>query len=530
MRLRHKQPTLVSMWMLDVFCCALGCVILLLLLKMREASYIAEESAQASDELAKTRTVLLDTEGKNHGLIADVADRDKKLALLVKDRDELASNLALVQKKYDEASRDLALVQKDRDDNARNLALVKKELDASAKTLALVQKDRDDNAANLALVRTERDSLAKKLAVVENAVRSTEAELALTKKKIDDNAKLLALAKERSATSEEELAKKNADLAELAKKSADAQRSQDELQKLLREKEKLRADAMRQALDLTDRLVASESKFKNSEKQLDDLKTNSTDTTKLRTKVTDLEKLIADANVTIVDLQGTKAKLADKINKIEIDSEQRFAGIAMTGTNVLFLVDMSGSMDRTDELTPNPLKWPTVRETLVKVMRSIPDLNQYQVIVFSSKYSYLMGSDGQWLKYEKEKSIEQVRKAMAATKPAGDTNLYAAFEETFRFRAKGLDTVYLFSDGLPTSGPGLTPTEDRTLTSETERGVVLARHLRRTIRSVWNTPINNRSRVRINSIGFFYESPDVGAFLWALSREHDGSFVGMSKP
>ena len=33
--------------------------------------------------------------------------------------------------------------------------------------------------------------------------------------------------------------------------------------------------------------------------------------------------------------------------------------------------------------------------------------------------------------------------------------------------------------------------------------------------------------VRINAIGFFFESPDVGAFLWALAREHQGSFVGM---
>ena len=36
--------------------------------------------------------------------------------------------------------------------------------------------------------------------------------------------------------------------------------------------------------------------------------------------------------------------------------------------------------------------------------------------------------------------------------------------------------------------------------------------------------------VRINAVGFFYESPDVGAFLWALARENEGSFVGMSKP
>jgi len=33
--------------------------------------------------------------------------------------------------------------------------------------------------------------------------------------------------------------------------------------------------------------------------------------------------------------------------------------------------------------------------------------------------------------------------------------------------------------------------------------------------------------VRINAVGFFFESPDVGAFLWALAREHRGSFVGL---
>ena len=38
------------------------------------------------------------------------------------------------------------------------------------------------------------------------------------------------------------------------------------------------------------------------------------------------------------------------------------------------------------------------------------------------------------------------------------------------------------------------------------------------------------SRVKINSVGFYFDSPDVGAFLWSLSRDNDGSFVGMSKP
>ncbi len=467
--------------MLDVFCCALGCVILLLLLKMREASIVAEESAQVGAEL-------LESQSQARLLTADIEERDRKLALLAR------------------------------------------ELDETAHQLALVQQERDENARQLALVRTERDERAKQLALVEKAVKTTEGELALVRKKSDDTARALALAQERSTKTDEELALKNVDVAKLSKKLTETEKSQDELQRALRDKEKLRADAMRQSLELTDRLLAAETKLKSSEKRVDDLTVKSTDLAKTRATLSDLEKKLADANVTIIDLQGTKARLADKIDKLQIESEQRFAGIAMTGKNVVFLVDMSGSMDRTDENTTDPTKWPTVRDTLVKVMRSLPDLDQYQVILFSSKYSYLLGSDSQWLRWEREKSIEQVRKAMTAAKPVGDTNLYAAFDEVFRFRGKGLDTIYLLSDGLPTSGPGLTPAEEKTLATESERGVVLARHLRKTIRTNWNAASLNRSRVRINSIGFFYESPDVGAFLWALSRENDGSFVGMSRP
>jgi len=459
MRTRLRPPTLVSMWMLDVFCCALGCVILLLLLKTRESGIIAEESAQTS-------AVLADTQARNAVLDADVVDRDGKLALL--------------------------------------------------------KEDFDETARTLALVRTERDALAKNLAVVEEAVKAAQAELLLARNKLDAQAKLLALSKERNTLTDEQLAKQKAVAAELAKKADSTQKSADDLAILLRAKEKQRVEA-------DARIVTLEARLKSSAQQIDDLTAKSMETAKLRTKVAELEKQIADANVTIVDLQGNKAKLADRINKLESESEQRFAGIALTGKNVVFLVDMSGSMDRTDENTVAPSKWPTVRDTLLKVMRSLPDLERFQLIIFSSKASYLLGSQGEWLPYRKEKSIEEIYKAMTATKPAGDTNLYLAFDEAFKFRARGLDTVYLFSDGLPTSGPGLTPTEEQTL-GENERGVILARYLRRLLKTNWNRPLVNQPRVRINSVGFFYESPDVGAFLWALSRDNDGSFVGMSKP
>src|SRR5207237_10090872 len=51
MRTHHKPPSLVSMWMLDVFCCALGCVTLLFLLNSRMATDEAKASKAALTKL-----------------------------------------------------------------------------------------------------------------------------------------------------------------------------------------------------------------------------------------------------------------------------------------------------------------------------------------------------------------------------------------------------------------------------------------------------------------------------------------------
>jgi hypothetical protein len=85
------------------------------------------------------------------------------------------------------------------------------------------------------------------------------------------------------------------------------------------------------------------------------------------------------------------------------------------------------------------------------------------------------------------------------------------------------------SDGLPNVGPGLTPAEAQGL-REAEKSELLSKVVRRALTGDWNRQRPDRPRVRINAVGFFYESPDVGAFLWALARENDGAFVGMSRP
>jgi hypothetical protein len=204
--------------------------------------------------------------------------------------------------------------------------------------------------------------------------------------------------------------------------------------------------------------------------------------------------------------------------------------MSLTGRRVIFLVDMSGSMELVDEKTPAPDKWIGVRETLTKILRSLTDLEKFQVIVFSEKTSFLLGSEGEWLTYDPRTSVDKAARALAAIKPHGETNMYSAFEAAFRYRSQGLDTIYLLSDGLPNAGQGVDPETAKTL-KETELSELLGNYIRKTLKADWNRAVaGGRPRVRINSIGFFYESPDVGAFLWALSRENDGSFVGMSKP
>ena len=249
--------------------------------------------------------------------------------------------------------------------------------------------------------------------------------------------------------------------------------------------------------------------------------------TAARGTIRDLTQKASDANATVIDLQGQKAKLADKLDKLQAEADARFAGIALTGRRVCFVVDMSGSMKLLDEKTPAADKWPGVVDTVGRVMRSLVELDTYQVVLFSRDAAYLFGS-GDWQAYRGEESVRRVTDALRKVEPKGDTNLHAAFDLAFRLRPGGLDTVYLFSDGLPTSGPGLTPAEEKGL-PDAARTEKLSRAVRSTLHDDWNRPRAGQ-RVRVNAVGFFYESPEVGAFLWALARENDGSFVGMSRP
>ena len=190
---------------------------------------------------------------------------------------------------------------------------------------------------------------------------------------------------------------------------------------------------------------------------------------------------------------------------------------------------MSGSMERVDKDTLAPGKWKSVHDTLIKVMRSLPELEKFQVILFAEKVQYLLGQEDRWIDYDAKTSPDAVAHALALTMPEGGTNMHLGLEAAFKLKPQGLDTIYLLSDGLPNTGPGLTADQARTL-KPTDQAEMLGRYIRNLLHSDWNRADPEKARVKINCLGFFYESPDLGAFLWALARENDGNFVGMSQP
>lgn len=437
MRVRHRVPQVFTLSMLDVFCCALGCVILLWLINQREAMMRSRDNVGLLDRLTASRSELQQLQ---LALAAITAERNELQGQTARLRGELTQANVLAKKTERElmAMTDKANVAADR--------LLK-----ATDRLAILSRQADDAAAR-----------ARELDV---ALRSEEQKLARANQLAGDLGNRVREAEAASAR----LRTAASMIPEMRESAAAAS---DRIRSLEAEREGFRAALAR----------------------------------------TKTEKMLVQ----------------EKLARAELASENRFEGIALKGQRVVFLVDMSGSMEMTDSQSSAPDKWAGVRNTLVKIFRSLGDLDKYQIILFSDQLVYPMGREGAWIDPDAQ-AIDRIQVALSSVRPKGNTNMYLALDAAFRYRQLGLDTIYLLSDGLPNVGEGLTP-EAAARISETQRSEVLSRVVRSALRTTWNAPDSSRPRVRVNAVGFFYESPDVGAFLWALARENEGSFVGMSKP
>jgi len=590
MRPRHKTPQTFSLWMVDVLCCSLGSVIILWLHYSNETATKSDLVLRLEADIDSLQKKLKAGEIK----VADLDKRllseiEKKAALeqllqkrvgeltalselldaLKKEKADLTTESAGRQKRVDELLKQLAKITENSD-------ALQRKLDALAKLNDSLKDEVKTKTTAGAAKQKRIDELLAQLNKLAESSKGVEALLEKRVKEIEELEKRLGTLSKRNVSLEDELKAstmqgttkqrridellKLAD--DLTKKLANAEDAVKQLERTAKLLPKLEEELKDYRIKLTDEEARRKLLQGDLAKRLEEIAKQSKDfetlllakkalEKKMEGMSKDLVKLLAENEKAgqsdgkikeMKDLLGRKDQdLKDAIamlermrgdaDRLKELMDRRFAGVALTGRNVVFLVDTSGSMDLVDENTPSLDKWPGVRDTLAKVMTSMPNLKKFQVVTFAEEIAYPVGKASEWIDFDPKKSAEQVREALTRIKPSGGTNLYKAFQAAFRMRPHGLDTVYIFSDGLPSDGDGLTAEQDRaTLRDPTARALLLTRHLRKKLKDDWNGPLPGQERVRINSIGFFYESPDVGAFLWALSREHDGSFVGMSKP
>src|SRR5581483_12164257 len=93
MKVRHRIPTIFNLSMVDVLCCALGCVILLWLLNLREAHDRAVRVGETSEQLRDTETHLQQTNSLLQSVRAERDEVKQRAEAAARDRDKLRQEL-----------------------------------------------------------------------------------------------------------------------------------------------------------------------------------------------------------------------------------------------------------------------------------------------------------------------------------------------------------------------------------------------------------------------------------------------------
>lgn len=546
MRLRHRLPSVFGLYMVDVLCCSLGCVILLWLFndyknalqarrigeQKERLDRLALEQERREKDLSTAKMELADRERHAARLGVELSarqdDLDKlgkdlfslqdRLRLTDKDRMEVRAALDKTKKNLEEETR----LKTDQTNRARDLAVQRAEAEAR---LAMLSKELEDRGVQLA----RKDAAAKEL--MANKTDLEKRMSALSARGSETEGRILTLSKELQERGVL-LAGKEASYKQLMAEKADLEKKMNAVAGRAAEAEKALIDAAAAARKQKEAIVAMAA---DKEKTVADLES-------MRKRLSSLEAALVMETATRKAAEGKRdmaamdrerkdrdmLDLQARLSRLQQVAETRFAGVQLTGRRVVLLVDSSGSMELIRSDTASPEKWAEVGRVAGLILDSLPDLEKFQVIVFSESSRWLLGDTG-WIDYKRDASKAAVVGALSRVQPKGGTNLYEAFRMAFSLRSQGMDAVYLLSDGLPNQGEGLTERQRESL-REQEKGEILGQFLRRKLKAEWNAEAPGQPPVRVNTIGFFYESPELGSFLWALARENRGNFVGMNNP
>src|ERR1700757_1492561 len=108
MRIRHRIPTIFNLSMVDVLCCALGCVILLWLLNLREVKHRTIAAQHATEDLRQTRMTLAVTERQKKAVEAADAELNQRLRQSASDLEAAGRRIQAEESDREKLTKEIA--------------------------------------------------------------------------------------------------------------------------------------------------------------------------------------------------------------------------------------------------------------------------------------------------------------------------------------------------------------------------------------------------------------------------------------
>lgn len=179
--------------------------------------------------------------------------------------------------------------------------------------------------------------------------------------------------------------------------------------------------------------------------------------------------------------QATFVMPPDPTEEDAVDEEDKgvtFYGVTTFSDRILFLLDISGSMDKAGSKDkPQPDRLTVAKQELLGAISRVDDKHRFDVMVFNHQVI-------PWQPAMVVASEEQRRKVKTWVQelfPMGGTNIHDALETGFALAssttgAPAADTIFFMTDGTPTAGKLQTPAAILEAVKDWNRGTNLTIH------------------------------------------------------
>lgn len=492
----ERQINIFSVSFLDVFCCALGAMILIFILNSQMLSNTIKDS------VAKYRSK------------AEEAAQEKAKALQER-------NIALQAKEESRKDRDRALKAKNLAEKAEKEALRSAELAKEAQQIAEEQKELAHQAEQEAQVAKEKMELA--------LAESLAAQEAM--KKAQDNMQQKNNELEKSNENLQQLLQTNKNLDDSIKKLVQNNESlQSTYNQAIQEKENLDQQIIalqkekielenqqKQLLSQQKQLLSQQKQLKSQNQKLNEDKQNALNRNseleqRLASKEIDVQSWEQQIQSKEQSLWNREQELQNKENRIKALEEmlakkedKSLFGVQLHYNRIIFLVDKSGSIIQN--------KWKNVLiDTCQEILLNC-EVDEFAIIAFSSSLKFYPSRRG----LLSSGSIENKNKALQWLNHditfSGATHLHEAIKVAYEEYGT-LDAIFILTDGRP------------------ETAVRSPESLQKEILEYVQKKVNNNIKTKIIAISIGYppasykEYQAIYDYLHKISNLTNGQYMG----